>query len=190
MPSREKLFFERGRPWRRVKRLHVACGMKALLVKTLLLVLTPLLVFAGEEVPFKAAENPKIGESSAFRLSKTDRAVLRITEGEYIVVQVLESIREESNGTFTEACTLAWTLISPKGIRGGTSKAYIRYKSEKTGENEFNLRTIGGSDHLEIGGQSIQWSYRSQSDVFLYPPVGTFFATTTVEPEHTTPDPR
>jgi hypothetical protein len=36
MPSREKLFFERGRAWRRVKRLHVACGMKALLVKDLI----------------------------------------------------------------------------------------------------------------------------------------------------------
>ena len=143
--------------------------------------MTPLLVLAGEEVAFKAAEKPKIGESSAFKLSKTDRAVFQITEGEYIVVELLESIREENAGTCTEACTVAWTQICPKGIRGGTTKAYIRYKSEKKGENKFNVSAIGGSDHLDLGDHSIQWSYGSQSDIFLYPPAGTYFANTKVE---------
>lgn len=157
--------------------------IKAIFVKTLL-ILTPIALFAGEEVAFKASEAPKIGESNAFKLAKTDRAVLRISEREYIVIELLESIRSDGESTFAEACTVAWTRINPQGIKGGTTKGYIQYKSEKQRENEFAVVAVGGSDQLIMEDYSIQWSYGSESNVFLYPSVGTFFANTeVVEPD-------
>ena len=157
--------------------------IKAIFTKTLFF-LTPIALFAGEEVAFKASEAPKIGESNAFKLAKTDRAVLRISEREYIVIELLESIRNDGESTFAEACTVAWTRINPQGIKGGTTKGYIQYKSEKQRENEFAVVAIGGSDQLIMENYSIQWSYGSESNVFLYPSVGTFFANTeVVEPD-------
>ena len=153
--------------------------MKTIIATAALALALP--VLGSEKISFEVAKEPKIGESNAFELTKTSRAILRTGGEGYIVLELVDSSREDGGKTFTEACSISWTLITPSSIQSKVENVFIRYRPEKTGADSFTVETIGGSDEIEVGGLSIRWSYASPSRVFLYPVPGTKYATIKVE---------
>ncbi|MCF6312493.1 MAG: hypothetical protein L3J39_08575 [Verrucomicrobiales bacterium] len=138
-------------------------------------------ILGGEEAAFETAEELKIGESGAFELSKNNRAILKLGENGYFVFDLLDSSREDKGKTFTEACSISWTLITPSSIKSGAISAFIRYSSVEIQEDSFTITRIAGSDTVEIEGLSIRWSYASPEQIFLYPSPGTEYAISKVE---------
>lgn len=96
-------------------------------------------VSGSEEATFETAKASKIGESSAFELSKGNRAILKTGDHGYVVLDLLESSREDGDATFSDACSISWTLITPKSIQTDTASIFIRYRSEKTKEDSFTV---------------------------------------------------
>lgn len=153
--------------------------MKTIIALTFLALATH--VFGVDKIHFETAKEPKVGESSGFELHKDGRAVLKIGAQNYIVLELTDSSYEDGGKTFTEACSISWTLITPATIQTNTTSAFIRYRSKKTGEG-FLLTAIGGSDSITFGDVlTIGWSYASPKAIFLYPSPGTKYATTKVE---------
>jgi hypothetical protein len=146
------------------------------------LLLVTLVAFAvaalsAEERNFQVAEKPEIGESNAFQLSTTKGAVVKTEDGDYVVLRLLSSGREDGGNSYTETCALSWTLITPASVKSGIEHFFIRYRSEKIGKGSSRVERIAGSDQFEIGSVSLRWSYGSPVTVYLYPKPGTEYTT-------------
>lgn len=151
--------------------------MKTLIAITSLALALPV---SGEVASYETVQEPKIGEGNAFEISKSRRAILKTGEG-YLILDLLDSSREDGDQTFTEACRIAWTLITPSSVRNDIANALIRYRSTKTGDDSVTVEKIGGTDKLSLGGVSLRWSYGSPGSVFIYADPGTQYAITNVE---------
>jgi len=148
-------------------------------MKTLLTVITFALMLpalCGEKIKFETTKELMIGESNAFELNTTNRAVLKTADGTYIVLDFVSSNREDGDNTFTEMCSISWTLINPSSIQSKIENAFIQYRSVKTEADSITVETIGGSDKIDLGGLSVGWSFASDSSVFIYPLPGTEYA--------------
>ncbi|MEM1084215.1 MAG: hypothetical protein AAGI48_08835 [Verrucomicrobiota bacterium] len=138
-------------------------------------------IIGGEKARFETAKEPKIGESGAFELTTSNRAILKTETNGYILLDLLESSREDGGKTFTEACSISWTWITRDSVQADKTRGFIRYRSEKAEGNSITVTEIGGSDTIEVGALSIRWSYSSPERVFLYPSPGTEYTTIIVE---------
>ena len=147
--------------------------MKTLLPLIALSFIQP--VGAGEE-KFKTAEGIAIGESNAFELTMKNRVVLKTGTGGYVILELLGAGREDGEKSFSEECSISWTLIGATSIESDVEHNFIRYKSKKTAEDSYEVEQIGGSDELEFGGLSLRWSFATSTSVFIYPTPGTEYA--------------
>lgn len=152
-------------------------------MKTLIAMISVALVipvYAGEETSYKTVQKVKIGEGNAFEISKSRRAILKTDDG-YILLDLLDSSRQDGDDTFTETCRISWTLITPSSVLNDIESVFIRYRSKRTGSDSFTVEKIGGTDKVDFGGVSLRWSYASSGSVFIYAEPGTQYATSKVE---------
>ena len=139
-------------------------------------------LIAHEERKFKVAEEPKIGESNAFKLTKTKRSILKTGGESYLILDLISSHRDEGKGTYTEFCAIAWTHITPVSVTTGTERVFIKYEAErKEGSKSVHVKAIDGTDEIELGGLTFGWSYGTGILVYIYPEPGTEYATVNVE---------
>lgn len=140
------------------------------------------MLHAGEKARFETAKKPKIGESNAFELSKHHRAVMKVGGDGYVVLELIDSSVEGDDRSFIEACSVAWTLITPSSVESDVERAFIGYRSTEPEKNGSTIEAIAGSDEMKVGGVSFRWSYGSPDLIFIYPQPGAQY--TTIEVEH------
>ncbi len=147
-------------------------NMKSVL-PVILIALWPLVALSSQAVRFK--------ESNSFRLTTQSRAVMKGTNGDFIVLSLERSNLSDNPGGFTETASISWLLLTGEEIKSGKAEAFIRYESEEVQPGEFELQRIEGSDVLSIGPYEFTWSYGTSDSVFIYPPTGSKYAIS-VEP--------
>jgi len=107
--------------------------------------------------------------------------IIKGRDGEYLILQLLDSARDDIPKGHTETCSLTWTIVSKKGAASGILNCSIRYESKEIRPNVFMLSQTGGSDSIKLGDFSLKWSYGSSEKIFLYPAPGTEYLITKVE---------
>jgi len=139
-------------------------------------------VFGNDPISFQTAEDPDSGAVSFFELNKTNRAVVKIGDQDYIILELIDANREGDWETFSESCSISWTHITSISIQRDTVSGSKHYSSKQENTGSFRTSRIGGSDIVRLGGGiSIRWSYRSRTGIFLLPSPGTVYATIDVE---------
>ncbi len=134
-------------------------------------------VFGNDPIGFQTAEEPDSGAVSFFELKKTNRAVVKIGDQDYIILELIDASRDGDWETFSESCSISWTLITSISIQSDTVSGSIHYRSKQTNTDSFRTSRIGGSDTILLGGGiSMRWSYGSRMAIFLFPSPGTVYA--------------
>ncbi|MGJ8643400.1 MAG: hypothetical protein ACSHX9_08345 [Luteolibacter sp.] len=142
----------------------------------LLIALLPSLVCGGVKEGFVTAKASNFGESSAFSLTKENRAIIKRVKGSYLILQLIESIREVTNGTLTEACTVKWIHVTADGVEIGDTTALLKSKLKERTEGVYAVTKIGGSNHVKVADLTTQFSCGSPDEIILYLPQGTEYA--------------
>jgi len=83
-------------------------------------------IFGSDKIDFQTAKDSNVGGSSDIELKKTNRAILKIGDRDYIILELIDSSRESDWETFTEACSISWTLITSDSIQTGTASGEHR----------------------------------------------------------------
>ncbi len=110
--------------------------MKVMLTIALLALLALLALAApvpgGDAIEFQTANEPDGGRVSAFELKMTNRAILKIADNDYLILELMDAKRDGEWEVFTEACSISWTLITSRSIQVGTARSVRRYRSKET----------------------------------------------------------
>ncbi len=136
-------------------------------------------VFGDDGIEFQTAGDSGVG---ILELNKRNRAVLKISESSYILLELIDSSRESDWESYTEACSVNWTSITPDSIQTGTAKRSMRFTQKQSGQSIMTSPVLGEYDStLSVGGIIIGWAYDSRKAVIISLPPAIKFATTEVE---------